>query len=142
MGHLSNRTIIKGNKLEIHAISWKKNLKKHYAKKNRFERLYTAWLHLCMWLSGKAKLLNQWLSGKGTTRELLGWWLHTVPFFFSSILYLEWGTIIYCVYLSKLYAYEVLLYVNYTLISLTLKKEKYITIHWYTKLCYLNFKII
>lgn len=39
----TEQSAIEGNKLEIHATSWKKkNLKKHYAKKNRFERLYTA----------------------------------------------------------------------------------------------------
>lgn len=138
----TEQSAIEGNKLEIHATSWKKkNLKKHYAKKNRFERLYTAWLHLCLWLSGKKKLLNQWLSCKGTTRELLGWWLHTVPFFFFLPYCTLSEVLLYTVYICQ-NCMLMRFYSMWTLISLTLKKEKYITIHWYTKLCYLNFKII
>ena len=138
----TEQSAIKGNKLEIHATSWKKKISKNIMLRKTDLKGYILhdFIYVCDFLERQNYLIRG-CQAKGPQGNFWGDG-YILYLFFSSILYLEWGTIIYCLYLSKLYAYEVLLYVNYTLISLTLKKEKYITINWYTKLCCLNFKII
>lgn len=93
----TEQSAIKGNKLEIHATSWKKISKNIMLRKTDLKGYI---LHNFIYVCDFLERQNYFISGCQAKGPQGNFWGD------GYILCLKCGTVIYCVYLSKLYAYK------------------------------------